>query len=496
MNKRYWLIFAFLLSAHAALADIALTDKLSMLRQLKPHPADQAATAAANAAKHAAKLARHAHSGLTPVGESFHPRATASGSIALIDAGGLKYFIDTNITFSTSSSASGAASEASYTHAIAASTVAGGTTTSTLNDMFDGYNALCVSLTNSTGPCSTGNSNFVMYNNNGPAAFDATVPAVPECVNRQVVFSPQTIGGLSVQRKVYVPTNDRFIRWMNFFTNTSAAPITFTMITSNNLGSDSNTIVVTTSSGDAIVTPGDLWATSFQNFSGSASSDPRIGHVFQGSGAPTPVSNINFVNGDDRPFWSYSITLNPGQTRIIVNYATGQGTKAEAAAQAANLAAFGANAQQCMSATELSEVTNFQPTGSADLTISKTANLGDQPAFARGPVNYTLAVTNNGPTAASSVSVTDPLPAGSGFVSATGAGWSCGFSAGTVTCTASTLALGPAPPITLVITAPPVTKSSTISNTATVSSATPDPVPGNNSSTVAIHVVPGHGPGH
>src|SRR5207302_702812 len=172
-----------------------------------------------------------------------------------------------------------------------------------------------------------------------------------------------------------------------------------------------------TSSGDAIVTPGDLWATSFQNFSGSTSTDPRIGHVFQGNGAPTPVSNINFVNGDDNPYWSYSITLNPGQTKMIATYATGQGTKAAAAAQAANLAAFGANAQQCMSATELSEVANFL-TGSADLTISKTANVANPDvAFGGGPVNYTLAVTNNGPTSASSVSVTDPLPAGSGFVS-------------------------------------------------------------------------------
>ncbi len=496
MKKRYGFVFAFLLFAHAALADIALTDKGSTLRNLKPQQADRASTAAANAAKHAAKRARHTYSGLTPVGQSFHPRATATGSIGLIDAAGLKYFINTNITFSTSSSASGAASEASYTIPVVASTVAGGTTTSTLNDMFDGYNALCVSLTNSIGPCSTGNPNFVMYNKNGPATFDSGVPAVPECVNRQVVLPPQTIGGLSVQRKVYVPTNDRYIRWMNLFTNTSAAPITFTMITSNNLGSDSNTIVVTTSSGDAIVTPGDLWATSFQNFSGTTSSDPRIGHVFQGTGATTPVSNINFVSGDDNPFWSYAITLNPGQTKIIVNYATGLGTKAAAAAQAANLAAFGANAQQCMSSTELSEVTNFMTAGSADLTITKTANLGDQPAFARAPVTYTLAVTNNGPTSASSVSVTDVLPAGSGFVSATGSGWSCGFSAGTVTCTAPTLALGPAPPITLVITAPPVTKSETVSNTATVSSATSDPVPGNNSSTVSIHVVPGRGPNH
>ena len=480
--------------AHAALADIAVTDKLSTLRYLKQHSATQAARSE-NAAKHAAKLARHATSKRV-TDQAFRAVTSATGSVQLIDAAGLRYFINTNITFSTSSSASGAASEASYTVPVAASTVAGGTTMSTLSDMFDGYNALCVSLTNSTGPCSTGNPNFTVYNKNGPASVDTSVPAVAECTNRQYVLPAKAIGGLSVRRKVYVPTNDQYIRWMNFFTNTTIAPITFTMVTSNNLGSDNNTIVVTTSSGDATVTASDLWATSFQNFSGSTSSDPRIGHVFQGSGAPTPVSNINFVNGDDNPRWVYSITLNPGETKIIVNYATGQGTKAAAAAQAANLATFPATAQQCMSATELSEVTNFQ-TGSADLAITKTANLASpQVAFGGAPVSYTLAVTNNGPTAASSVSVSDTLPAGSGFVSATGAGWTCGFAVGTVTCTMPSLAVGPASPIALTITAPVVTRSETVSNTATVSSATSDPSPGNNTSTATIHVTPGHGPNH
>jgi uncharacterized repeat protein (TIGR01451 family) len=488
--KRYWwFVSVFLLIAPGAFGDVALTDKGSMLRSLAQHPGGRADVVAANAAKHEAKGGRHhAQAG----------RATtfATGSVQLVDAGGLKYFINTDVTFTTSSSASGAASEASYTGPIAASTSAGGSVMMTLSDMFDGYNALCVSLTNSTGPCSVFDPNFVIYNKNGPAAVDSGVPAVPECTNRQYVLPAQTIGGLSVSRKIYVPTNDRYIRWMNFFTNTTASPITFTMVTSNNLGSDSNTVVVTTSSGDATVTTGDLWATSFQQFSGSTSTDPRIGHVFQGTGASTPLANINFVSGDDNPYWVYSITLNPSQTKIIANYATGMGTKAAAAAQAAALAAFGANAQQCMSATELSEVTNFQQTGSADLTITKTANLADAPAFGGAPVSYTLAVTNNGPTAASSVSVTDPLPAGSGFVSATGTGWTCGFSAGVVTCTMPTLAVGSAAPITLTMTAPSVKQSEFVSNTATVSSGTSDPNPGNNSSTATIHVVPGKGPNH
>src|SRR5882724_8176523 len=148
--KRYGFALAVLFFAHAAFADIAVTDKGSTLRYIgKQQAVDKAAIKAANAAKRAAKRARHSHSGWKVVDQSFHLAANATGSVQLIDAGGLKYFINTNITFSTSSSASGAASEASFTAPIAASTLAGGSVMQTLSDMFDGYGALCVSLTNS-----------------------------------------------------------------------------------------------------------------------------------------------------------------------------------------------------------------------------------------------------------------------------------------------------------------------------------------------------------
>jgi uncharacterized repeat protein (TIGR01451 family) len=512
---------AFLLSVVPLFADISLTDKSSTIRIVadsKLTPTEKQAIRDANKAKRDAKKkgghsfrASSDGSRVTPVqkqqlrdankakrdakrsrtgkplrasSDSFSAHADATGSVQLIDSAGLKYFINTNITFSTSSSASGAASEASYTNAIVASTSGGGTTTSTLSDMFDGYNGLCVSLTNATGPCQTGNANYTMYEKNGAASVDATVPAVPACTNRQYILPAQTIGGLSVRRKVYVPPNDRYIRWTNLFTNTTGAPITFTMITSNNLGSDSNTRIVSSSSGDNVATVTDLWVSTFQNYSGNTSSDPRIGHVLQGTGAPTPVSNINFADGDDNPYWVYSITLAAGQTKSIVNYATGQGTKAAANTQAANLAAFGANAQQCFSNTELAQIVNFA--SSADLSIVKTASVVTN-VNAGQSFSYNLAVTNNGPSSASAVSVSDVLPAGVTFVSAFGTGWTCNQSLGTVTCTMPTLAVGPANPITINVTAP--SNAGALANTATVSSSTSDPTPANNTSTNNLTVV-------
>lgn len=122
----------------------------------------------------------------------------------------------------------------------------------------------------------------------------------------------------------------------------------------------------------------------------------------------------------------------------------------------------------------------------ADLSITKTDS--PDPVTTTAPLTYTLAVTNLGPSPASSVSVSDPLPPGTSYVSATGTDWTCGHSAGTVTCTRPSLAVGVAPAITLVVNAPASTGS--INNTAFVSSATSDAVSTNNSSMATTTVVP------
>ena len=300
------------------------------------------------------------------------PVVRATGSQGLIDASGLKFFINTNITFSTTSSASGAASEASYTHAVAATTLNGGTTSSTLNDAYDGYNTLCISLNNTVANCATGNANFVIYNKNGPAATECL--GATSKVNRQVVLPPQTTGNLRMQRKVFVPDNDSFARWLNYFTNTGGTPLTVTAVIANNLGSDSNTKIVTSSNGNATAEVTDTWITSFQNYSGTTSSDVRLGHVLQSAAPLVPLAGINFVNGDDNPFWGYTFTLAPGETKIIANFAVGQPSNAASAAKAAQLAAapLPPNALQCTTLAEQQEISNFQ----AAVPIAQVPTLG------------------------------------------------------------------------------------------------------------------------
>ncbi|MFZ0956631.1 MAG: C25 family cysteine peptidase [Candidatus Sulfotelmatobacter sp.] len=119
--------------------------------------------------------------------------------------------------------------------------------------------------------------------------------------------------------------------------------------------------------------------------------------------------------------------------------------------------------------------------GSANLSITNAAS--PVPVAATANVTYTQVVTNSGPSAATSVTLTDTLPANTTLVSLTGPGgtWIC--MAATGTCTDPSFAPGTAT-FTYVVTVNAGTPAGTaINSTATVTSATTDPNSANNSAT-------------
>ena len=130
-------------------------------------------------------------------------------------------------------------------------------------------------------------------------------------------------------------------------------------------------------------------------------------------------------------------------------------------------------------------VFEIAPTTS-DLAVSQSDS--PDPVVGLQQVTYTVAVTNLGPEDAVYVSVTDTLPPTATFQSASGSGWACEETAGVLTCTRLTLAVGPAPPIVVTVTAPPLGGS--ITNLASVTHVGPDPVAGNNSASETTTVTP------
>jgi|GEM_PF-3202028 len=277
--------------------------------------------------------------------ERINPTAVNIGHgthIFTFTVGGYKVFQD-NASFATTSSAFGF-SEASMTKSQAADTLNGGTVMSKLNDAFDGY---------FTFGLRSGNPSVVTYTDS-----DGIVDITPAPTGAKNTTTPGTIltgsfetqsnqhvsfGGLELaqQNAVFAESSTvPIIRSMLMLYNPTNAPITETFASYNNLGSDANTTIYSTSNGDATFTPGtDTWIVSFQNFTGTTSPDPRILTVVQGPGAvPVPLdATSHFQNGNDHPEFDYTVTVNPGETKDILMFSGLFATRAAANAAGQNI---------------------------------------------------------------------------------------------------------------------------------------------------------------
>ncbi|GAA4306069.1 hypothetical protein GCM10023183_20890 [Nibribacter koreensis] len=120
---------------------------------------------------------------------------------------------------------------------------------------------------------------------------------------------------------------------------------------------------------------------------------------------------------------------------------------------------------------------SFTVKATADVAVTNTVSPG--PYSTNTVVTYTVGVTNNGPSTATNVVVTDKLPSSLTFVSAVGGT----YDAGTGVWTVGTLASGAS--ATLQITAT-INQSAVITTTATQSHTEYDNVMGNNSASTSI----------
>jgi uncharacterized membrane protein YgcG len=284
----------------------------------------------------------------------------ARADVALIDASQLRYHIDTGETAAGGDSASGAVTDADYTAPVHLTTQAGGTSSAMPTDTFDGYSLLALAFAAAvpTEIASKKDSAFFFYNMVGA---DSTLDSA--CDNRQVIVPKQTLTSgsksIEVQRLVFVPADDEFIRWINILHNPGSSAVAFHAGIANNVGSDDKTIIVTSSDGDATAALDDTWVTTMQDYSSAISSDPRIGHVMQGQGSlRAPVSVVGF--DADASFWWYDVNLKAGETVALMTFATAQPNKADAAAKAAEIASLeNAHMLDCMDETLRSQLANF-----------------------------------------------------------------------------------------------------------------------------------------
>src|SRR5688572_4929980 len=115
---------------------------------------------------------------------------------------------------------------------------------------------------------------------------------------------------------------------------------------------------------------------------------------------------------------------------------------------------------------------------SADVSITKTAS--PNPGFSGSTLTYRLVIANSGPASATNVNVTDNLPGGVTFGSATTTQGSCS-GAGPVNCSIGTLASGASAIVTISVTP---TASGQITNNATVTATEADSDSSNNTASL------------
>ena len=167
---------------------------------------------------------------------------------------------------------------------------------------------------------------------------------------------------------------------------------------------------------------------------------------------------------------------------VTVNAGTGAGTIITDTATAAS-ATSDTNPNDNFATVNIGVAT----AGQADLGVTNSAS--PNPVNAGQNVTYSQTVTNGGPAAASTITLSETVPANTTFVSLTGpAGWTCTSSV-PYTCTIPTLAVNATANFTFVVKVNAnVASGSTVSDTATVGATTPDPNNLNNNASASVQV--------
>lgn len=180
-------------------------------------------------------------------------------------------------------------------------------------DAFDSWGRLRIRVRDEVGNVLTGNQAL--------GNFDLTYTGW----RRWQTLNPQTASGVQVSRSLYAPDGTDYIRYIDTFTNASGAVRMVSAAWGGALGSDADTTLAATSSGDLVIDNEDHWVVTIENVgfnAGGPATDPPIAYAVgtasssrSGTGDfdTNPFTTPWPGNGDDTISFIYDFTLQPGQ---------------------------------------------------------------------------------------------------------------------------------------------------------------------------------------
>jgi hypothetical protein len=170
---------------------------------------------------------------------------------------------------------------------------------------------------------------------------------------REIALQGPLMNGLRSARKVFSPAEGGFARYLEALSNPTATPITVNVVVGGYLGSDGDTRVV--------AAPAETENRFVVTDQGGGCCDPAVAHVYSGA-RPRAATVAHFGEGDDEFAYRWRVTVQPGQTVILMHF-TVQRDAADAAgirAQAEALVNLNdPRALRGMSAEEKAQVINF-----------------------------------------------------------------------------------------------------------------------------------------
>jgi amidase len=216
-------------------------------------------------------------------------------------------------------------------------------------------------------------------------------------VNRFRSSQSLGMGGVAISRSVYINTNANWGRWLDTFTNTTRMPITIRVAFGGQSGQGTtgpNTSeIVTTSSGDAVVTPEDAWVEYATPLQGTTLvGGPQvtvIGTPGPFPGAMTFAGNWLYdtfdtplaYSGHERNFQAYvnTLTLAPRTSTSLLHFVV-VGQRVDTATSAAERAAVEATAASLASSPPIGDLSTAEICSIANFDVAAMSIPGFNPA--------------------------------------------------------------------------------------------------------------------
>lgn len=218
-----------------------------------------------------------------------------------------------------------------------------------------------------------------------------------EMAGRMLITGPVTLSGLNVTRRAYVP-NTAGAGWacfLEYLENPGAFPVTVDLRIFGNLGSDGNTRVTASSSGDAVFTPGDRWVASDDANDGFG--DPSLNFNYWGSGAAIVPSAVFWPASQENYYVDFPGVTIPATSTVVLMHFCGQNANdAAAAANAANLDGLPAAALAALNANRAPVLNWVIAADALSVSWSDTFVSSGQQGGPFSPDTRQYMLTNNG----------------------------------------------------------------------------------------------------